>query len=204
VIGGGGLLHEPFLEKLDYIYKNKGNYKVIMWGVGSNYHGKISNYILKADLIGLRDYNNTYNYVPCVSCMHPFLDLCKKINPIKEVVIFEHKDISIPINYYPKKNNRYIGETLEEVLSFLSMGNTIITNSYHGLYWGLLMQRRVLVWEPFASRFLYLKPKIQICNRTNWKEMLNCNQTIYIDYLDECRKLNISFCNQITKMLTYE
>ncbi|MEK6952276.1 MAG: hypothetical protein AABX29_04630 [Nanoarchaeota archaeon] len=195
IIGGGGMLHEGFINILEKLINKQ--YKVILWGIGINEHNLHSqffpSFINKFDLVGLRDWKNPWEYVPCASCMHEVFNNTTYTSKHK-CVIYEHYDNIIPINNFPKRSNRLNkNETIVDIIHFLSKSEIIITNSYHGAYWGLLLKRKVLIFEPFSNRFFGFKSEIIYCDRNNWKEKLNTNIDINSDYLNECRKLNLDF-----------
>jgi exopolysaccharide biosynthesis predicted pyruvyltransferase EpsI len=66
-----------------------------------------------------------------------------------EMVVYEHKDFPIPADF-PKLNNR---AELEDVVQLLGGAEYVLTNSYHGLYWSVLLGRKVILYKPFSSRF---------------------------------------------------
>lgn len=200
IFGGGGLLH----QKLINILQNHASKTNILWGIGINEHELTKQYfpsfINNYGLIGIRDWNNPWNYVPCVSCMSTVFD--SNIKPQEDCIIYEHKDFPIPIKGQLKTNNKLNKfKTLNETICFLSMGETIITNSYHGAYWGLLLNRKVLIFEPFSNRFFGFKYQPLICDRNNWITKLKQAQTAPQDYLQECRNLNIRFYDKISNFL---
>jgi len=175
ILGGGGLLnHHLFEPKLNEIVNKFKN--VVMWGCGVNTHydrksytNKNAKYIIsKMKLVGTRDYNDTY--VPCVSCMHKAFDIDY---PIKyDTVAYEHCDIKLDIKGLPKIQNS--GNSIEKKLEFLGSARNIVTNTYHGMYWGLLLNKNVTV-KPFSTKFDYVK---------------------YPIHLQECRELNVNFYNR--------
>lgn len=82
ILGGGGLINQnnqwnEWINQL--VHKNK----VIGWGIGFNQHiGKdisVNVNLDKFSLLGLRDYNCNYRYVPCVSCLKEVFHTNKKI-----------------------------------------------------------------------------------------------------------------------------
>ena len=42
--------------------------------------------------------------------------------------------------------------SLKDALSFIASGETVVSNSYHGVYWAMLMGRKVLCL-PFSNKF---------------------------------------------------
>lgn len=77
ILGGGLIDNVDFDQNIIAISNSKFN-KLIIWGAGFNRHfteSSTSKIILsKADLIGIRDWDFGYDWVPCPSCMHPIFD----------------------------------------------------------------------------------------------------------------------------------
>lgn len=197
ILGGGGILSrfpDRFLEKyLDCKLK-------IIWGAGVNKHD-VSNYELekelyKFDLVGIRDNStvNPFNFVPCVSCMHPLFD---EVHIIQEdIVIYNHQDYDIPLNY-KKINNR--GTDIEEKIKFISSANFIITNTYHGMYWSILLGKKVVVYKPFSNRFLYTPFKVEFCDDDNFLEKLSISKQYNL--LNEYRNINKIYYNNVKNLI---
>jgi hypothetical protein len=56
------------------------------------------------------------------------------------------------IRYLPHENlHNHCPEGIDHVIKFLGESETIITSSYHGAYWGLLLGRKVEIGEPLKS-----------------------------------------------------
>ena len=198
ILGGGGLFSTWHLNHLqNYI----NCHKKIVWGAGINHHDSVEYNLDKNlslfNLVGLRDnpIKHNYKFVPCVSCMHSSLDNLYNIN--NDIVIYEHYDMNINLNF-PKMNNR--GEDIEEKINFIGSANKIITNTYHGLYWASLLKKKVVVYKPFSNRFLNTEFKINICDETNYLIQLN-ESSIHSDLLNRYRKINIDYYNTVIGLL---
>lgn len=229
IIGGGGLVaREFFAEKMNYIAENtKG--KLISWGIGHNSYENLGNnlnypkYMDQFDLHGIRDYNQGFNYIPCVSCMSELFD--KKYDVKHEFVVYQHgnsqwkmpKDIS---NFPLMVNHKYSQKTLKslflkkiifwsqqdefqlefsKIIKFLGQAETILTNTYHGMYWGILLNKKVLAF-PFSTKFYTLKYKIPFGDLHNWRDKLQHTPT-YPEALEECRDANKQFYQQVLAIL---
>jgi len=206
ILGGGGLMHIPFPEYNDGRFVEMEEFaehgdKVITWGLGHNVHGsetiEYPDYMDKFLLNGVRDhgfYKMGLEYVPCVSCMH---EAFSKDYPIKEKVrMFRRDDPNgtdpLPFNYPVMQDAQ--GQSLDEIVEWLAGAEVIITNSYHGMYWSMLLGKTVRVYKPMSSKFFRLawsalwendrsgfrvEPKsffIDICRSRNklfYKEVLN-------------------------------
>ena len=82
------------------------------------------------------------------------------------------------------------GTNLEEKLNFLSQYEFIITNSYHGVYWSQLLNKKVLCYPVKSSllNFLY-EPSFIFKNITN-DILESCKN--YPDFFDLCIDANMS------------
>lgn len=106
-------------------------------------------------MIGSRDYGDErYHFAPCASCLSPLFD--QTYVESHDAVFYGHarktpsEKITVP-DHMPALWNE--AETLEEVIAFLGSARTVISNSYHGVYWSLLLGKRVLCL-PFSRKFL--------------------------------------------------
>ncbi|MBE9117585.1 hypothetical protein IQ249_16935 [Lusitaniella coriacea LEGE 07157] len=175
IIGGGGLLYSRFLTDILNSASHREGKKLIAWGIGQQVYKPFTTEDIKAfdysqylddfDLIGIRDIDTPYNWVPCASCMHSAFD--KKREVKHEYVVFSHKKFQIKIDDFPRITNE--SKSFEEVLDFLGSGETILTSSYHGAYWGTLLGRKVLAF-PFSSKFYTLKHKPAIHPLDKWRQ----------------------------------
>ncbi len=229
IIGGGGLIaREFFAEKMSYIAeKRKG--KLISWGIGHNSYEDLGNhlhypkYMDKFDLHGIRDYSQGFNYIPCVSCMSELFD--KKYETKYEFVVYKHansqwkipteiSNLPLMVNhkYSPKARKKSFFKKISfwhqqdefqlefsKIIKFLGQAETILTNTYHGMYWGILLNKKVLAF-PFSTKFYTLKYKVPLCDLNNWQDKLQHIPT-YPEALAECRDANKHFYQQVLAML---
>lgn len=202
IAGGGGLLNPILSKQLEKAVLRK-NAPFIIWGIGTNTHNATTasypDYLSHADLVGLRDFGNPFDYVPCPSCMHPAFD--RQFSIQHDFVIYEHSHHTIGIApSAPRMGNDQPKENMEEVIRFLSSGETVITNTYHGCYWAMLLNRRVLVYRPFSSRFFYFNPEVTFCDSEDWRDKIKYT-TPTPEYLQECRMLNLRFAQKVFDLL---
>jgi hypothetical protein len=185
LVGGGGLIFKQFLGSFQALETLKSVFtgKWIAWGIGQQVYPSFSssqenllekliserdkfNYVpyLKAfDLVGIRDAGFDYDWVPCASCMNPTFDKKREIK--HDFVVFSHRKFQIKIDRFPRMSHDT--QSLEEVIDFLGSGETIITSSYHGGYWGTLLGRRVITF-PFSTKFLTFKHIPSIYPVSEW------------------------------------
>lgn len=130
----------------------------IAWGVGTVQSWPLSRKYARAralcDLVGSRDRgDNRYAYAPCPSCMAPGFD--SPPTPEHDIVFYSHagktagQGVTIPADI-PSLSNH--APSLEASLAFIASGRTVVSNSYHGVYWALLMGRRVIAVQ-FSNKF---------------------------------------------------
>ena len=235
IVGGGGLLFSRFLEPIQQLAALRSRGKLIAWGVGQQTYGSIdqatiqsfnySQYLDRFDLVGVRDIDSGYNWVPCASCMHSSFDKPREIK--HQFVVFSHKKFQLHLDQFPRMTHD--NDSLDQVLDFLGSGETILTSSYHGAYWGTLLGRKVLAF-PFSSKFATFKHqpglypvqkwsnsarKIQLfgkvlyesrnqnkllCTTEGWQaELKNC--PTHPESLEECRERNQWFYEQVLNCL---
>ena len=200
LVGGGGqLIFGDLLARLGPL---KTDGLKICWGIGHNQHGAqeiggYPGYLSNYDLVGLRDYCSPYRWVPCVSCISELFDNAP--SPDHDLVVYEHKDRPLNIPGLPAQKND--GALLARSIEFLSSGRVILTNSYHGAYWGLLLGRCVLVVEPFSTKFVTIHPDVATTSLENWAENLG-QATQVPGFLALCRETNLLFYRLVLNSLT--
>jgi len=209
IFGGGGLLHgDRLTSKIGRIAqasrKLNPKLRLVAWGLGANEHGRhdarYPDFLKNFDLVGIRDYGNPWHYVPCPSCLHPVFDN-PAADPIYDFVIYEHFEVPIAgLPAAPVRTNNADRREFSDVITFLAQGDCIITNSFHGAYWGLLLGRKVLIFRPFSNRFLGFARPLEYCDESDWREKLR-RSARYPDYLAECRTINRQFLFRLRTLL---
>jgi hypothetical protein len=178
----------------------------IIWGAGHNgdYQKKLKgmlefpNWMRNFDLVGIRDYNQGYDWVPCASCMHPALREKQKIK--HRVIWFEHKKQLIKSTEFgadpiPRFINS--GNNIHETIRILGSAEVIITNSYHGAYWGTLLGKKVMVAEAWSSKFNAMRHKPYFLGKGDfWRDHLDDVPT-YPSALDECVNVTQAYWNKV-------
>ena len=209
-------VHHRFLEKLQPIlneYLNSLENRsapTILWGAGTNEdvgnkRPKSPNYpgwLNFFSHVGLRDWTNAYKWAPCASCMHPSFN---QKYPIKNKVIwFEHKKQLIKSsNFGPEPVPRFVnsGANMEQTIELLGSANTILTNSYHGAYWGTLLGKKVIVLGPWSSKFYSLKHKPYLLGKpAGWLDAVD-EAPIYPNALEEARNATKDFWTKVKAVL---
>lgn len=206
IFGGGGMLH-PGVDAVLQANAN-GEGKRIIWGIGINYHDQREcNYpawLNAFDLVGMRDVSSGV-WVPCPSCLHPEFR-CPRHNlfPKHPFVIYEHYETPVVLEGCdpapPSMNNKKPARDFWRVLDFLASGDTVISNSYHGLYWATLLGRKTLCYEPFSNRFSFTPWQQVFCDRRNWKDRLpEVKPSAFT--LEQAITANLMFRNRVEEIL---
>lgn len=193
VIFGGGAI-EPRLRNDGLHRKVDAKYR-IAWGIGTSRSGSKDHgpLVEDLDLCGVRETTRQGGvFVPCASCMDPAFD--KDYTIEHSVVAYLHavKGLAHPIENLPTANNR---TPFEEAIAFLGSGETVVTNSFHGVYWATLLGRKV-VCLPFSSKFYgYLHPPTY-ARSENWLSVLPTAKA-WPTALEDCRSLNRAFYRRV-------
>jgi|SaaInl5LU_22_DNA_1037371.scaffolds.fasta_scaffold31856_1 hypothetical protein len=182
----------------------------IVWGAGhnGNYEKKLKGrldypgWLRNFDLVGVRDYAQEHEWVPCASCMHPAL---REKHIIKHPVIwFEHKKQLIKSTEFGTDPiPRYVnsGDNITETIRLLGSADVIITNSYHGAFWGTLLGRKVIVVEAWSSKFNAMKHRPYFLSKgENWKNVI-INLQVYNTALDDCIDATQQYWNRVKQCL---
>lgn len=213
IIGGGGLLNLPHFAHQMALFEAlaKRGKKIVLWGPGHNdpnwgafkapAHYQID--LSKFGLVGLRDYSAPGTWVPCVSCLHPIFD--KEYTPEHEYGVLmgkksaQNKERQNLLREVPSSHN---ATDLNEMIEFIGSCGTLVTDSYHAMYWGLLMGRKVLV-IPTTTKFLDFKYPVPITEFHSFKKDLK--RAVKFDgLLDECRSINLDFAQKVFDYLSID
>lgn len=204
ILGGGGVLHGKWPEKIKRLVD--GGKRVIAWGIGLNNHDAAEfiypQFIDRFLAIGIRDYGNPWHYVPCPSCLHPAFDRMANTKPRRPYAIYEHRLFPIPIyDKIPRLQNRQPFEFFEEAIRFLAHAETIVTNTFHGAYWAMLLGRKVVIFRPYSTRFHGFKVNPPCADLDDWDMQAELAPLPPAGYLEECRRLNMEFFGAVKHLL---
>ena len=172
IFGGG----QVFRQSVDaVIYHSAHALAKVIWGVGISPGAAhtIPFEIARAAcaLISSRDVDVPgCLHVPCVSAMSPLFDT--PASPRHDVVAFLHDrksdGLCLP-GSIPKMTNH--GPTLAEAIGHLASGATVLTNSYRGTYWAMLLGRKVLCL-PFSGKFDGFADPPEMSTPEDWQTAL--------------------------------
>jgi hypothetical protein len=212
IIGGGGLLNRPSFEKQMKLFETLGQKgkKTVLWGVGHNEknkssYGKVTTYNIDTSrfgLVGVRDYNMKELWVPCVSCLHPVLET--KSSVVNDVGLIFHRksmlnrSVQNQLKGFPSISN---SSSLEAIIDFISKTDTIVTDSYHAMYWGILMEKKVVA-IPISSKFYSFKYNPIFSSFQNFESDIK-KADRYTGVLEECRQINSDFSEKVFDYLGY-
>jgi len=207
IIGGGGLFdNEPELQEainriLDICDCT------IAWGVG--FHKRSgqeppspSLRFSRFKLLTIRDheYQTGFEYLPCVTCMLP--QLRKKKETIRKLGIINHYDYAISgLNYDMISNSA----SIDEMTDFIAESDSIMTTSFHGAYWSMLMEKKTIIAHVWANKFEHFERKPVFLRESSVnaidEAISQCDASQYIGWLDECIELNMSFFERVKREL---
>jgi len=210
IIGGGGLLFNPNFDKpLSLLQHPKYVEKVLFWGAGINspFHKNSTQKeidetsekfphklkVFNKSQLNLRDKQNRYNFVPCASCLHKVFDTNEEVK--RKYLIIRHTKVdSFRDPLFNDIHKIYsIDNTIENVIKEIKKSEIIISQSYHGAYWAALCNKKVIVYRPWSTKFLYFNFPLKTLSKTNKKQFLNEDilTSTGDKYLNECRKKNL-------------
>ncbi len=200
VLGGGQVYGEVAGAVL---YRAAAARRRVVWGIGmrgvNRDTARHDVFTGAVDLLGCRDVGVAGTiHVPCVSCMAPRLSTPPA--PIHEVVIFAHAtksaNLARPAGIPFATNHQ---GNFAPVIDFIASGETVVTNSYHGTYWAMLLGRRVLCL-PNGEKFGGFTQPPEMADSTDWLTALARARTAS-GYLEECRALTRAFHARVMALL---
>jgi hypothetical protein len=182
IIGGGGVYQDCAFRRARQ-YRDLGA-RVVVWGAGIVTEDRDKGMTPwnwrefgdMADLCGLRE-PSPWEFVPCPSCMSPLFDELCGIEPVHDVIYYNHPDK--PVRSGSPRMTNYQTTDLATVLRFLASGRKVVTSSYHGRIWAIWLGREVELDGPAAERLAVSGP---------------------VPPLDEARALNQAFQRKVAEL----
>lgn len=201
IIGGGGILDysDVWNARINMCMQHCKN--VILWGCGFNHH---LDHVYSANAIqydaltlaGVRDYHCELEYLPCVSCMLPLLRISYPL--MRRIGIVEHK--AFPIDEFPSYEKLSNGTNdINTLLQFIGTSQVIITNTYHVWYWATLMNKKVILYEKFSTKFEHLRYESVMYSGNLEKDISRCET--HPDAYAEAVRLNNEFACKVMELL---
>lgn len=202
ILGGGGLLGQAYFDRGIHALLQARPRRRICWGAGHNVHGcqviGMPGYLDDFDLVGVRDHGQRHEWVPDTSCLHVLFDQPRPIR--HDVVLYEQASFGrSALQGLPRMSNKE--RSFSKVLDFLASGEVLLTSSYHGAYWGMLLNRRVILINVFSSKFHGFKHQPPIATEDGWKSKLSEAQN-YPEALAEYRSANLHFSERVRDLLS--
>jgi hypothetical protein len=192
IVGGGGMLYPPMQHLFKRLFDSKPAC-VVVWGIGTNTHDVAAapypDWLKRCDLVGLRDADSPYDWAPCASCMSPLFD--NPPPPTRPVVVYRHYERKAfpAVPDAPVMLNNVT--TMDEAVAFLASGETIVTDSYHGAYWGALLGRRVALTAKWSTKFhrMPYPPGRSLGDATAYPDALRESREATARFADKVRAL---------------
>lgn len=199
VVYGGGAIGAMLTKAPVRAYLSRAK-RAVAWGVGRSVRGATgpqSVPVNQFNLYGTREWPafDGQCTVPCVSCMSPLLD--QQAEPSHEAVLFYNKRKRKPGVDMPSLSNE---EPLHRVVDHLLSGRTVVTNSYHGAYWAVLLGRPVIIVGAYSSKFSCYPWPVPMRADTHWRAALPQTAT-FPRALATARHINIQFYKRVLEVL---
>ena len=177
----------------------------IAWGVSTVHKAPFSLKYWQAfrrmDLIGSRDFNDRrFVFAPCVTCLSPGFD--QSHPETRDVVVYAHawksgqQGLRVP-DHVPVMTNA--AKDFAQVLAFLGSARTVVSNSYHGVYWALLLGKRVLCL-PFSGKFSGYRLPPGYARAEDWQDKLHKAQA-QPEMLPLCREATAAFRERVGNLI---
>lgn len=221
IVGGGGLLAygsgpepEDAARRITFdtnlrLLSRLGLPGLVLWGAGHQgtdlRHLNYPKALERFDLVGIRDWladdraasrPPRYQWVPCPSALHTAFDTAPRVKT-REVVIFEHAKYRVPITDPSIQRMDNTETDIHRVIGHLASADLAVTTSFHGAYWATLAGCRVLVIQPFATKFLTMKHSPQLTFEPDrWREA-GRRAVTWPWALEECRRRNLEYAVQV-------
>lgn len=198
IVGGGGIFSQLAMTRHS-IFELNPMARVIAWGVGLPPKGTldqaVSEVAMTFSAFGTRNYDrqDEIPFVPCASCLSPLFDQVGP--PQNDLVVFLHRrkpgPLAIPSGI-PTLSNAM--RPPKEVIDFIASGDTVVTSSYHGVYWAQLLGRRVIC-VPYNNKFKTFQHTPTIAEPDAWLGALGAGKRTD-PLLQEYRDINHAFAKK--------
>ena len=196
VLGGGQVFRNVVQAA---IYRGGPAQCRVVWGVGISPKdaASVEFDILRGScaLIGSRNWNVAgCDYVPCASAMSELFDAPP--TPQHEAVLFWHLRKSDQLHRVPGMPEMCNhGVSMAEAVAFLASGATVVTNSYHGAFWGMCLGRKVLA-IPFSNKFRQFRENPVFASADDWPALL-ARAEAREGVLENARAANLAFYEKV-------
>lgn len=225
VVGGSGLVGPGRFEScVESIFEQRPA-AVALWGIGHNVQAGVHRdptsgwrrrvlkdgvtrlwpeWLARADAVGVRDWDAGLPWVPCASAMLPVFDELRDIEPEHEFVVLNHYERGIDTaqaraagrDFEHLTNNT---EDLRGTLARLAAAKVVVSNSYHALYWALLLGRGAVAVEPNSTRFHGFRWPISYASQADWLIAVEHARPAP-EALDQAREANLEFSERVLQI----
>lgn len=202
IVGGGALLQNTrMFNSISNLLSSNNFQNKILWGVGVQTEriNEEQELISKFNLVGVRDFDKGYNFLPCASCMHPLFK--KSVKSTNRVLIVDHwkrRPIWVPFDNYTRIQNTEI--FIDTIISLIQSHEIIITSSYHAAYWSLLSGKKVMiVSNPMTDKLKNFH--VSVPYDTEFNIDIFENLKTYPTYYQECLDINHNFLQQVENLI---
>lgn len=204
IVGGGGLLNATSEWNFCINKAAKLAGKAVIWSAGFNsaYKGhQLSNKIdfKLFDLVSVRDFQyKDFRYAPCATCVIP--ELHKEYTIERNVGVVAHKDVP---SHLPKEIHEFEKVTnsasLQEMVEFIATSQVVFTNSYHAVYWSILLQRKCILFAPRSEKYDFYKyPPVKFSG--NLEDDI-AKAVIYPEAMEDSMSLTLGFLKDIKSLI---
>ncbi|WP_299953142.1 hypothetical protein [uncultured Roseobacter sp.] len=202
IVGGGQVFGQTNDLSRKWVENPTG--ALVAWGVAVPLKGKddalVRDVSSRFGLFGTRNFewHDELAFVPCASCMSPAFDNVPA--PTHEFVMYVHQKKTPALTErdgVPFMTNK--NQEMKAVVDFLASGETVVTSSYHGVYWAQLLGRKV-VCVPYSQKFSTLQHKPFLAKEATWTSALGLASRTE-PLLDEYREINRKFAVKVAELL---
>lgn len=213
IIFGGGIYftdNKPHLMKLIADAKN-----FIGWGLGLDSRADLPRFLNKFTLLGTRERNlelidnRRIFYVPCASCMNSAFD--EAALEAHDAHAIEHREIVLHTNggFNQKQiakalDNYRLSRTVDpfdKIIANLKNSDCVITNSYHGVYWGSLLGKKVICIKTEVPKWDGIHENVAFADLDEIDKMIGTTKPVPDSYRQECRAINESFYERVRTLI---
>jgi len=197
ILGGGGMVQPKYRGALRAMTASPCRLR-IAWGMGVGHDGTAPSYadypeLRQFDLVGVRDKVPEWPWVPCASCMSPMFDRVGE--PVHEVVAYSNARAALKV----PPGIPHIGNegSLSEAIAFLASGRLIVTSSYHGAYWGMLLGRKVMVAKTCCRARMHGFPMPPTFGYGKIWPVRDARDYAGTGFLEQCREATTAFAASV-------
>lgn len=206
VILGGGIYFTRNKPRLKRLLKKARSF--IGWGIGLDARLDNDDFTDAYTLLGTRERHSKIIddkrvfYVPCSSCMNEVFIEKPQVSTGKIALHinggFNSKDL---YENFPDNQTTTTVDDFESIFLNLRDAEFVVTNSYHGAYWGSLLQKKVLCIKTDIPKWGGLNQNIQFVAVDQVHDALKDVDPVPSAYLDECVEINRNFESLVKKSL---